>query len=154
MLTISDALRADHIVLGLKCATPDDAVAAVAGLLRTDPRVTDWDEFLSALHDHPPCRVADETGFGICIPHARTGALSEMVMSAARLEPELTFSECPSPVRYIFCLGVPQAMASDYLRIAGALMRIFTDAETEAALHTATTRQAFLEALSALERKM
>ena len=129
-------------------------MTAVTTLLRNDSRVLDWEAFTTALRSHPPCNVSDDSGFGICIPHARTTALTAMVMSAARLTPEIAFPECPCPVRYIFCIGVPQEMASDYLRLAGALMRIFTDAETENALHSAATRQAFLETLSKLERKL
>jgi PTS system nitrogen regulatory IIA component len=154
MINFSDALRADHVALNLKASTPAEAMSAVTTLLRNDSRVLDWEAFLAALRSHPPCNVANDTGFGICIPHARTTALTAMVMSAARLTPEITFPQCSCPVRYIFCIGVPQEMASDYLRLAGALMRIFTDEETETALHTATTRQAFLDVLSKLERKM
>jgi PTS system nitrogen regulatory IIA component len=154
MITFSDALRVDHVALNLKATTPDAAVAAVTALLRNDPRVLDWAAFTAALRVHPPCNVANASGFGICIPHGRTNALNAMVMSAARITPELTFPACECPVRYIFCIGVPQEMASDYLRLAGALMRIFTDAETEEALHSATTRRAFLDALSKLERKL
>lgn len=154
MITLPDALTADHVVLDLAVATPEAAVAAVAGLLRNDPRVVDWEEFAKVLHAHPACRVADEAGVGLCIPHARTAAVDEIVISAARLSPELVFEGFPSAVRYLFCIGVPQTMAADYLRIVGALLRLVKDPETEAALHAAPSRQAFVDALGRFELKL
>jgi PTS system nitrogen regulatory IIA component len=75
-------------------------------------------------------------------------------MSAGRLSPEVAFTECAKPVRYVFCLGVPRALAADYLRIAGALMRLFKDADTEGALRVARTREEFVHVLSRLETRL
>ena len=110
--------------------------------------------FDEALRKHPPCRVADAAPFGICIPHARTDAVSGMVLTAARLAVDTVFPDCEKPVRYVFCLGVPQAMAADYLRIAGLLMRIFTDPGTEEILRAAQNGESFLSALENLEVKI
>jgi nitrogen PTS system EIIA component len=154
MITIADTLDVDHVRLQVSAATPEEAIEEVASLLHDDVRVLDWPRFHAALQAHPPCRVGDEGGFGICIPHARTDAVSEMVMSAGRFEKEVAFSDCSLPVRYVFCIGVPQALAGDYLRIVGALMRLFTNAETERMVHTAATGAEFVAALSRLEMKL
>ena len=154
MITIATTLDPEDVALDLVAATPEEAIAQLSAMLRRDERVLDWQEFSRVLQAHPPCRVAEVGDFGICIPHARTDAVTDLVMSACRLTPELTFTDCAKPVRYIFCLGVPQAMAADYLRIAGALMRLFTDAETERALSAAAPREEFVHALSRLETKL
>ncbi len=154
MISLADTLAPEHVALALPATTPEAAVAQLAGLLRHDERVLDWPAFYAELREHLPCRVLEQEDFGICVPHARTSAVSEMVMSAGRFDPGITFSACDKPVRYLFCIGVPQAMASDYLRIAGALMRIFTDPEAEAALHAAATREEFVAVLTRLERKL
>lgn len=154
MLTVADTLSADHVLLDLAAASPAAAIDAVIRALRHDERVLDAAALNTALRVNPPCRVTASAAFGICLPHARTAAVSDMVMSAARLATEVRFEACDHPVRYLFCIAVPQAMAADYLRIAGALMRIFTDAETEHALHTASTSTAFVQALTRLECKL
>ena len=154
MITIPDTLLVENVLLDLAASTPDDAVKRTAALLRDDERVIDWPVFHSELLAHPPCRVDDQVDFGICIPHARSRAVSEMVMSAARVDGELLFPDCVKPVRYLFCIGVPKALASDYLRIAGALMRIFKDASAEEELRGASTPREFVSVLSRLERKL
>ena len=154
MITLPDALPIDHVALDLVATTHEGALAATAGLMRKDPRVQNWEEVFAILRRHPACRVADGAGVGICIPHARTDAVTGVVMSAARLSPGLPFPELAEPVRYVFCLAIPQAMAADYLRLVGALMRIFKEPETEAALRAAPTRQAFVEALGRFEMKL
>jgi PTS system nitrogen regulatory IIA component len=154
MIHIYDTLRPEHILLGLAAADPESATEALVDKLRDDERVLDWATFYEAVRKHPPCRVSDGAAFGICIPHARTEAVSGMVLAAARLARDTIFPECEKPVRYVFCLGVPQEMAADYLRIAGLLMRIFTDAATEEALRTAQNGEAFLSALESLEVKL
>jgi mannitol/fructose-specific phosphotransferase system IIA component (Ntr-type) len=45
-------------------------------------------------------------------------------------------------------------MAADYLRVAGALMRIMSDPEAEARLRAAASPAEFLEVLGAREMKL
>ena len=154
MICIANTLRPEDVLLDPPVATPGEALELVAELLKDDERVLDWKAFHEVLNSHPPCKVDEGVGFGICIPHARTETVSEMVLSAARVNKGLLFPDCSKPVRYLFCIGVPRAMTSDYLRIAGALMRIFKDPACEQELRTARTPAEFVEALSALERKL
>lgn len=154
MITIADTLLVEDVTLGLSVDTPEAAIEHSARLLLDDERIIDWAEFHRVLKAHPPCRVSEQQKFGICIPHARSGAVSEMVMSAVRLGRELNFTDCSEPVRYIFCIGVPHAMASDYLRIAGALMRIFKEPGAEQTLHDTTSATEFIDVLCRLEKKI
>lgn len=154
MITIADTLLVEDVALDLPVETPAAMIDHVARLLVNDERILDWAEFHRALNAHPPCRVSEESDFGICIPHARTSAVSEMVMSAARVAGILRFPDCPQPIRYVFCIGVPQTMASDYLRIAGALMRIFKDTNAEQELRGASSPAEFVEVLCRLETKL
>lgn len=154
MITIADTLLAEDVVLNLAPDTPEAAIDHAARLLMDDERVIDWSEFYRVLRAHPPCRVSDELEFGICIPHARTGAVSEMVMSAVRLSREIYFPDCPQPIRYVFCIGVPQALAADYLRITGALMRLFKEPDAEMELRRSASAREFIEVLCRLEKKL
>jgi len=154
MITIGDTLLPERIQLNLVASTPEEAISKVAGLLRYDQRVLNWATFEKELRAHPPCRVAEVADFAICVPHARTDAVNGMVMSAGRMDGPLQFPDCPKPIRFIFCLGIPKTMASDYLRIAGALMRIFTDPDIQMILSWTKSREEFIEALEQLEVKV
>jgi PTS system fructose-specific IIC component len=154
MINIASTLLPADVLLDPPVTTAAEAVRKVAALLQDDERVLDWDEFYEAMIARSPCKVDDGVEYGICIPHARTDVCTEMVLSAARTAQGLSFEDCTKPVRYIFCIGVPKAMASDYLRIAGALMRIFKDPAAEERLRRARTPGEFVDELSALERKL
>lgn len=153
MITISDALLPEYVVLDLTATTPDAAIEHMAGVLRKHPHMEDWELFHEVLKTNPLC-VTGKQEYGVCIPHARTEGVSEMIMSAGRLATPLPFPGCEQPVRYVFCIGVPKAMVSDYLRIAGALMRVLSDPATDAALAAAKTRAEFVEALTSFETKL
>jgi mannitol/fructose-specific phosphotransferase system IIA component (Ntr-type) len=150
MITIQDVLSARHVALEIEANTPAAAIHEIASLLKGDERVTDWNRFYDALHDGNSC-VASETGLGMCIPHARTSSVSSMVMAVGRSVEGIAFASRNVTVHTIFVIGVPEAMASDYLRIIGALARIVKSPEGAAALREATTRLEFLEALIAGE---
>ena len=88
-------------------------------------------------------------------PDERTHVLplfrERMVMAVGRSPEGLPFEGCIAPVRYIFCIGVPKALATDYLRIVGLLARILKHPATEAALRDVESPQKFIDELSVLE---
>ena len=150
MITIQDVLLPKHILLDLKATASPGAIYEVAESLRGDERVLDWETLYEGLRDGNSC-VVNESGYGMCIPHARTGGVSAMVMAAGRSEEGIVFESPAIRVHYIFVIGVPEAMAADYLRIIGALARIVKSPKTEAALRAAATRQEFRDLLAAGE---
>ena len=72
-------------------------------------------------------------------------------MAIGRSIEGLRFEGCVAPVRYIFCIGVPKALATDYVRIVGLLARILKQPKTEAALRDAKSPEEFINQLSVLE---
>lgn len=154
MITISDSLRPDCVLLDLEAREYLDAIRSVALLLKPRPEVLDWKGLLASMNEACPC-IVDQTGeFSLCLPHARTDAVNAIVMSVGRFRPGLMFPATEAPVRYIFCIGAPKALASDYPRIVGLLSRIFQEPESEAQLCAATTPSEFIARLSALEAKL
>lgn len=155
MITIPDILEPNRVLLGLSPATPEAAAAAVIDALATHPQVLDWSAFKEALQLNPPCHIAaTDALFAVCLPHARTPAVEGIVMSAGRLAKDTFLPQCPKPIRYIFCIGAAREMAADYLRIAGALMRVLGDASEESLLHAAETPEDFVECLGELEKRL
>ena len=150
MITIADILPPKQILLNLTATKPEDAIYQVAELLKSSEGVVDWTGFYESLAYGNSC-MAGESDYAMCIPHARTNHVSSMVMAVGRSEQGIWFEEQQLRVHYIFVIGVPLALASDYLRIIGALARIFRSPATEAELRNAATKQEFLQQLSQSE---
>lgn len=154
MITISDILRSDHVSLELKATEPKAAIDEVAFMLKNDPGVADWEAFYKGVHGAAPCLPEPSGGFALCIPHTRGECVSSMVMSVGRSDSGIVFPGNALPVRYIFCIGVPRALAADYLRIVGLLARVFKDRSAESELHDARTGEDFIAFLARREAKL
>lgn len=148
MITIAEMLLPENVLFDLTAATPAAAIGQVIELLRNDPAVEDFEKLSAALIAAAPCAAETGCEFAICIPHARTAAVSGMVMSVGRAEPGILFQSCPQPIRYVFCIGLPAALDSEYLRLVGLLARVLRAPESEAELRAATTRAEFVQLLA------
>jgi len=153
MITIADILHPEDIDLDLKMRNQEEAINHVASLLREDERVTDWNEFYRGLASKPPCLPAAD-GAEICIPHTRTESVTDMVMSVGRSKTGILVPGGDLPIHFIFVIGVPVALAADYLRIIGALARIFKGGAAKDRLQQVTTAGEFLQVLAAAEIKL
>lgn len=153
MITIGDILRPKRMELSLGATVQEEAIYRVASLLKDDERVKDWSALYSILIGKNPC-VADGKDFEICIPHARTDAVGAMVMAFGRSSAGGNRENAGIKIRYIFVIGVPTALAADYLRIIGALARIFKDPAAESSLRQATTAEQLLTILASNEMKL
>jgi mannitol/fructose-specific phosphotransferase system IIA component (Ntr-type) len=153
MITISDILRPEAIDLELKMAHQEEAINHVASLLREDERVKDWNAFYQGLSSKQPCLEA-AGGTAICIPHTRTDSVTGMVMSVGRSKAGILVPGEGKPIHFIFVIGVPLALAADYLRIIGALTRIFKEPAGMDQLRQAQGGEEFLQLLSSAEMKL
>lgn len=150
VITISDILLTKHIDLELKTGNQEEAVLHVASLLKGDERVLDWTGFYNGLAARCPIIDAGAT-VEICIPHARTHCVSSMVMSVVRSTNGIQIEGREGRLYYFFAIGVPVALAADYLRIVGALARIFKEPASETTLRSVKTAEEFLTILSEQE---
>jgi mannitol/fructose-specific phosphotransferase system IIA component (Ntr-type) len=153
MITIEDILHLDDIDLDLKMTNQEEAINHVASLLKEDERVTDWNQFYKGLASIKPC-IGAAGGTGVCIPHTRTNSVTGMVMSAGRSRNGIVVKGAEGPVHFVFVIGVPVALAADYLRIIGALARIFKDSVTREKLRETKSAEEFLELLESAEMKL
>ena len=153
MITISDILYPENIDLDVKMVNQEEVVNHLASLLKDDERIKDWAAFYKGLSAKQPC-VAAASGAEICIPHTRTDSVTGMVMSVGRSKAGIEVPGAEKAVHFVFVIGVPVALAADYLRIIGALTRVFREEGTKEKLWTATTGEEFLEVLRAAEMKL
>ncbi|MBE2181393.1 MAG: PTS sugar transporter subunit IIA [Chthoniobacterales bacterium] len=113
-----DFIGTAQVRLGLEGATRAEVLRATTELLRGDPRVTSWDELWASVGER---QVVELVGCGVCIAHGRRGA-KELVLAASRLAQPVP-GETGAPLRMVFVFGIPTAMAEEYLRAVGALVR-------------------------------
>lgn len=151
MNRIREILLPEHILLDLKAANREEAVAAVAGSLHGDPRIIDWPRFLSSLNE---CERSGKINLklGITLPHNRTKSVASMVMAFGRLAEPIRFDH--SGLRFILVIGIPETMDADYLRLLGVLMRVFRDAELRHRLEKGKTPRDILDVFEQGETKL
>lgn len=154
MTTLADLLKPEYIELHPAAATRDAAIEEIASLLYDDVQVLDGAMLFSKVKASAPCIMEEGAEFCLCIPHARTPAVTAMVMSAGRFDRGLKIPGVEKPVRYIFCIAVPPELAPDYLRIIGLLARIVKDPNSEEQIATAETSEEFIDALVRLEARL
>lgn len=153
MITIEDVLRPEQIELNLKSGTLEEAILQVATKMRGDHRILDWTEFYEGLNTSNPA-VATGSSLEMCIPHVRTDAVSAMVMGVGRARVGIKCPQSKQPLHFIFVIGVPKTMASDYLRIVGSLARVLRDPDSEQALEQTGTAAEFVSILSAAANRL
>ncbi len=154
MIAIADMLLPENVLLEVAGVTPTEALQKVIALLRNDEAVTDYEKLSAALLAAAPCAAEAGCEFAICIPHVRTAAVSAMVMSVGRADPGVLFPGCPQPIRYLFCIALPAALDSEYLRLVGLLARVLRNPSSEAELRVAATPSEFVHVLARYEAKL
>lgn len=150
-LHFRDALQTGHIQLNLEAASIEDAIARLTALLMGDPRILNFRDFQQAV-SHGSAPLLRENNCTVCIAHARTDSVNNLVMAAGRLpasnsRPPAAPSSCGELPRLVFIAGIPLALNAEYLRLVGAIARICSSPESLAALLSAPNQNAFLETL-------
>ena len=124
MIPLRAALEPGQIVLDLEAVALPEAVRKLAETLRSDPRVGSWPELAAAWQakvEGPGLPVRA----GVAFVHARTKAVSELVMSFGRLHTPV--ADGGEPIQFILLIGIPKAIDAEYARLVGALMRVLRD---------------------------
>jgi len=122
MIKLRGTLLRDHILLDLDSGTREEAIRRVSETLRSDPRVVDWQLFFRTLKERD-ANAKINLQYGLTVPHARTSAVTGMVMAFGRLKEPVV--EPDGAIRFVTVFGIPETMDAGYLRIVGTLMRVF-----------------------------
>ncbi len=154
MTTFADLLQPEHIALHPKARSRDAAIREIASLLDDSVQVLDGEELVRKVNASAPCVMEQGADFCVCFPHARTPAVTAMVISVGRFDRGLTIAGVDQPVRYIFCIAVPPEMATDYLRIIGLIARITKDPRSEQQIFSTETPEEFIATMVKLEAKL
>jgi mannitol/fructose-specific phosphotransferase system IIA component (Ntr-type) len=146
MIRFKEALEPGQIVLDLEAANFPEAIRKLSESLRSDPRVGSLPE-LTAAWQAKVQGPGVHLNAGVAFVHARTKAVSELVMSFGRLRAPIT--NCGELIRFILLIGIPKTMDAEYVRLVGALMRVLRDQRLCDAFHEAKRPE---EVMAILER--
>ena len=113
-------LRAATFLKNLNAVSEHEAISRMLGVLQGHPEVRDLQELSAAVFDRQQTDPPLFPG-GVAFPHARTNAVSALVMVVATSSEPIPFGEIP--VRLIFLIGIPKRAGADYLELISFLAR-------------------------------
>lgn len=148
MIRIREILFPENVLLDLHAESREEGIQQVAESLRADTRVADWQEFYRALRERDSSAKIN-LQFGLTLPHTRTDAVTQMVMAFGRLAQPVQNSD--GAIRFILMIGIPKTMDAEYLRLVGALMRVFRSEKSRASLLAAKRPDTILAAFDRAE---
>ena len=124
----------DALALDLRAATGEEAVRALHARLGTaGGAIVDPPRLLADIVE----RMSVSTvciSYEIALPHARTTAVSRLVLGIGRATGDVAFDAEHPRVRLVFLIGTPKAAVADYLQLVAALSRLLKNTVTRAAL--------------------
>ncbi|MGL4977956.1 MAG: PTS sugar transporter subunit IIA [Cetobacterium sp.] len=88
-------------------------------------------------------------GMGVAIPHARTEAVKDMVVSVGLLKQSVDFNSLDNEkVKIVILVGAPKGESKKYLELLSSLSRIFRDKKTRESILESTTTECLIEAIA------
>jgi mannitol/fructose-specific phosphotransferase system IIA component (Ntr-type) len=138
-------LQPSQILLDIAATNKNEAILEVAAAVRRNANMKDYRTFCEELLARDELR-STAAGYGVAFPHARTDAVSEIVIAAGRSKEGVQFGE--ELVHFIFVIGTPREKVSEYLVAVGTLARQLRTEKVRTALTAATTPEEFARTLN------
>ncbi|MDX2109642.1 MAG: PTS sugar transporter subunit IIA [Verrucomicrobiota bacterium] len=107
-------INLDAILLPLLAETKVNAIRQLVDAIGGNPAVRDAEALYEAIlvrEEEAPTAL----GMRVAMPHARTRAVTELVIVGGRLEKPMPWGGSQENVRFIFLLGVPPLAIEQYL---------------------------------------
>ena len=146
-MKLLELLQPGHILLDLPETKRTAAIYRVAALLEKDEGVIQFQGFYDELLARE--RVEATTlGNGVAFPHARTDHVKRLVLAVGRSTAGVNFENGGENIHFIFVIGTPRRMVTEYLALVGAMARILRQDEVRGKLMAAKTPDEFLAALA------
>ncbi len=125
VMVISDYLKPQQIKLDLEGKTKEKVIVELAELLKSHPRVKNLEKFVEETFKREGFST---TGIGheVAIPHARTDAVTDIVIAFGRNLDGIDFDSLDErPVKLVFLIGTPKSKhLSTYLSLLAHLTRL------------------------------
>ncbi|NBR70861.1 MAG: PTS sugar transporter subunit IIA [Verrucomicrobia bacterium] len=146
-MRLTELLQPGHILLDLQETKRTAAIHRVAALLEKDEGVIQFQGFYDELLARE--RVEATTlGNGVAFPHARTDHVKRLVLAVGRSTAGVNFENGGENIHFIFVIGTPRRMVTEYLALVGAMARILRQDEVRGKLMAAKSPEEFLAAMA------
>ena len=152
-MNIMDYLKEDCVFLDKAFGSKDELFDFLIEHLKDAPQVIDIDSLRSDLLER---EEKGGTGLenGIALPHARSNAVSDILICFIRLGIGLDFGAPDGkPSKLVFFIAVPKDRIDEYLEIVGHIMRILKRDSVREKIMSAETKEDVLSIFKELEVK-
>ena len=139
MAKISELLPRSAILLSLKSREKFEVIRELVQPLLETGAIEDESEFVSAIVRRENMESTG-IGLGVAIPHARTKAVSRMILAFARSDDGVDFSSLDGkPSHLIFLIAAPEAQKTEYIMTLARLSKLLRRDDVRIGLNRATT---------------
>ena len=150
-MRLQEYITTDSIYLDIEAPDKNGAIAAIVEHMAKSRLLQNPEEFKKEVYERERLGSTG-IGKGIAIPHARTRAVSKLIIAFARLQKGVDFgAEDDDPVRLIFLLGTPVDTVGDYLKILAKLSRLLKESTLRKQLLKAKSGEEVLDLLEEAE---
>ena len=141
-MKLAELIQPRLVLLDLKETKRTAAIHEVAKLLEKDPDILNFQSFYDELLARERLE-ATSLGYGVAFPHARTDHVKKMVLAVGRSTAGVLFENSGETIHFIFVIGTPRRMVTEYLALVGAMARLLRNEETRKKLMEAKTPEQF-----------
>jgi len=141
-MRLVELVQPNLVLLDLKETKRTAAIHEVAKLLEKDPDVLNFQSFYDELLARERLE-ATSLGYGVAFPHARTDHVKKMVLAVGRSSTGVLFENSGEKIHFIFVIGTPRRMVTEYLALVGAMARLLRSDEVRQKLLAAKTPEEF-----------
>jgi mannitol/fructose-specific phosphotransferase system IIA component (Ntr-type) len=150
-LQLTDLLTIEHIRIPLHSGSKEDVLRELVDVAMDGIAGADQDDVLRAVQ-HREAVLSTGIGYGVAVPHGKTGAMASLRMAAGRSVAPIPFdAHDGQPVQLFFLLVGPEAAAGPHIKALSRISRLVRRDEVRSRLLDAPDARAFLDALSDAE---
>jgi PTS system fructose-specific IIC component len=151
MLKLAELLTPDAILLNLKSHEKIATIKELAQPLIDHGLIRDEDEFFAAILKRENLESTG-IGYGVAIPHARTRAVSQLLLAFGRSDVGVDFSALDNkPSHFIFLIAAPEEKKSEYIFTLARLSKLLRRPELREKLMTVQSPEEVLSLLAEAE---
>jgi len=137
MAKISELLPRSAIVLNLQSKEKFEVINELVRPLVATGAITEESEFVSAIVRRENMESTG-IGLGVAIPHARTKAVSSIVLAFGRSDSGVDFSSLDGkPSHLIFLIAAPEEQKTEYIMTLARLSKLLRKDEVRIGLNKA-----------------
>ena len=139
MAKISELLPRSAILLNLQAKEKFEVIRELVRPLLDTGAIASEAELVSAIVRRENMESTG-IGLGVAIPHARTKAVSRMVLAFARSDAGVDFSSLDGKPSYlVFLIAAPEEQKTEYIMTLARLSKLLRKDEVRIGLNKATT---------------